>query len=936
MRVKIMILAFMALALSTRSAPETEGTALPSEPPLPTIVKTEGSGRGMENGGAETKHTRQVPMEVTDKSPTAEAIPMVNIPLYQPLATEGSDLDVMGGGVETEATEELIANSPTVESIPMISVPLAQPIKKEGSDPAVVSGEMDPKLGEQTLEEPINKSSAAESIPIVNAPFAQPLKSEGSDTGMAIHNVETELDGQAPEASINKSPRAETLPIVDTPLAQPLGTTEPLVPEQPNQTDTPVVGQPEDNDNSMYEANIASAEPVMQHPSSVGPPQTEPANDPNLPVPDKSEQGEILDKLEDDEIVAPASEQRNTSDQPAPEGVNKTNDTASEQSDEDDAPNDVEGNEADFPDTVHLDKAEVQPPTPTNPVESPVIETPLASEELAVEQIEEVNASITKEEQIEEISAPEPEDELADLEDDLDAVSSLPVEDIHVETQPEALKQTETAEAVVPDTISTAKPVVEESQQQAQPQPVPITPTAPAADTRETIIKVDIKPATVADANETIIEVEAKPAPAVSANNTIVKEETKPAPVAGAKDTITGEKTKSIPANNTKRTIHKTKKKPVPVEIKADDPKRLPDVELKSNEPSSNQPNQQPNTKMPTAEPKNPPTPKPQSPNLGPVQLHYKYIEVFSKLVAEKSVILFSALQSNRTYAYIAISLLYLILLQSLIKSFFRLFKRTPEPRNGTLDNFQKQVAELKTHINEKLESLRDFDVQFLKEERKQTEEFMDFFEKNVTDVWKEIGHIKQKINDSDTIACSGTNSFTNDLREMDGELDAGKVKDRSREAIGLTREAHEKRVANLPSVKSKLSTNTQPTGFESSRVAKPVHVVQNPLTKVLQPGDGANKRLLPSTMGNPKSSNTNKKEVEADITGGYQEEIDEVLDQEDTAPGFFAKKPLLPNNPPKNIIPSMPRPNQPTRPGIGNLKRPAIPQVKPLATREN
>ena len=33
----------------------------------------------------------------------------------------------------------------------------------------------------------------------------------------------------------------------------------------------------------------------------------------------------------------------------------------------------------------------------------------------------------------------------------------------------------------------------------------------------------------------------------------------------------------------------------------------------------------------------------------------------------------------------------------------------------------------------------------------KKDDDFMEFFEKNVTDVWKEIGNIKGKINENDT-----------------------------------------------------------------------------------------------------------------------------------------------------------------------------------------
>ena len=45
-------------------------------------------------------------------------------------------------------------------------------------------------------------------------------------------------------------------------------------------------------------------------------------------------------------------------------------------------------------------------------------------------------------------------------------------------------------------------------------------------------------------------------------------------------------------------------------------------------------------------------------------------------------------------------------------------------------------------------------------------DDLFDFMEKNVTDVWKEIGIIKAKLNENDQSSFTNLNSLTNELKQ--------------------------------------------------------------------------------------------------------------------------------------------------------------------------
>lgn len=56
-------------------------------------------------------------------------------------------------------------------------------------------------------------------------------------------------------------------------------------------------------------------------------------------------------------------------------------------------------------------------------------------------------------------------------------------------------------------------------------------------------------------------------------------------------------------------------------------------------------------------------------------------------------------------------------------------------------------------------------------------EEVIEFFEKNLTDVWKEIGNIKQKVSDQDQSEFTYPGSLNNELVKNREELDNSDIK---------------------------------------------------------------------------------------------------------------------------------------------------------------
>lgn len=73
----------------------------------------------------------------------------------------------------------------------------------------------------------------------------------------------------------------------------------------------------------------------------------------------------------------------------------------------------------------------------------------------------------------------------------------------------------------------------------------------------------------------------------------------------------------------------------------------------------------------------------------------------------------------------------------------------------------QKEAKKQREAIMMKLEDLKIMDQ--LAQEK--DDDNFDFFEKNLTDVWKEIGQIKAKMTDEDQSSFTNLNSLNNELR---------------------------------------------------------------------------------------------------------------------------------------------------------------------------
>ena len=384
---------------------------------------------------------------------------------------------------------------------------------------------------------------------------------------------------------------------------------------------------------------------------------------------------------------------------------------------------------------------------------------------------------------------------------------------------------------------------------------------------------------------------------------------------------------------------------------------------------------------------KKPPKQTAKSPLNDIVQLHFNFLDDLCTLAVDRAVPIYKQIQANKLYSYVFLSLLYVILLHKIVGGVLGLFKRRkPQAVDSTAAVVQSQIADLKKHIDDRLETLKTFDTEFLKEERKQTEEFMDFFEKNVTDVWKEIGQIKEKLNENEVNTLSNTNSFANELKQtMDGEFDKQENTNRQKEPVNATKEAKaddsEGKSPVLLKPKPKPLPSKQEISPEKPKIGRPVLPKKLPKPKApapvapkpenQEPVEQAVDQQEEDLQNEPKREEPPFKEeyaqhdelhpdgvmqpteaVEEPETDIFKD-IDEIKEADDR----IKEKPVAINpfslNKPKepevsdetkpaepkvaeDIKPVLPKFKPPSKPGIGKFKRPAIPLVKPLPNTDN
>ena len=89
------------------------------------------------------------------------------------------------------------------------------------------------------------------------------------------------------------------------------------------------------------------------------------------------------------------------------------------------------------------------------------------------------------------------------------------------------------------------------------------------------------------------------------------------------------------------------------------------------------------------------------------------------------------------------------------------------EKQSSSIEKMNGQLIELK------LQEIKNGDKE---------EEVIEFFEKNLTDVWKEIGNIKQKVSDQDQSEFTYPGSLNNELGKNRDELDNSDIKKESEE----------------------------------------------------------------------------------------------------------------------------------------------------------
>lgn len=388
--------------------------------------------------------------------------------------------------------------------------------------------------------------------------------------------------------------------------------------------------------------------------------------------------------------------------------------------------------------------------------------------------------------------------------------------------------------------------------------------------------------------------------------------------------------------------------------------------------------------------------PSDKTPSIDIVQMHFEFIEDLCRITVNKVVPIYYFIQTNKVYSYVFLSILYLIILNKVMWVFFSLFRRKKaQATDNSSQIVQSQILSLKSHIDEKLESLKSFDTQFLKEERRQTEEFMDFFEKNVTDVWKEIGQIKQKLNENEVNTLSNTNSFANELKQtMEDEFERPELNEKLRERPTQVKETKaeiaEPKSNNLLKPKAKPLLSGSNISPEKPKIGRPILARQIPAPKIPIPP------MVAQTNDDPALDDAQIEEPVEEILKNY----DNLQDDQDFDGNIIAhdmiesekpdldgftnllndaeyvkeseektkerqgpinpfslgkpKEPMpetIPQNIPEpsqelvqenmqeeqeEIKPVLPKFKQPLKPVIGKFKRPAIPLVKPLPNLEN
>jgi len=393
---------------------------------------------------------------------------------------------------------------------------------------------------------------------------------------------------------------------------------------------------------------------------------------------------------------------------------------------------------------------------------------------------------------------------------------------------------------------------------------------------------------------------------------------------------------------------------------------------------------QEPKAPSTTQEPKRSNSQTTKTPSVDIIQLHFKLIEDLSKATIDNVVPIYYHVKSNKVYSYIFLSLLYIFILQKTLWALFGLFRRNkPQTSkdNTPSSSLTAQIADLKKHIDDRLEKIKTFDAEFLKEERKQTEEFMDFFEKNVTDVWKEIGQIKQKLNENEVNTLSNTNSFANELKQtMEDEFDNTINKEKVRESPNPIKESKtdipDSKANNLLKPKPKPIISNQNLSPEKPKIGKPIIPKKIPLGKpsipripepvlsepVVDPIENEDKILPveneiietienefveePEPLVDEPQNELNECINEAQVEVNEPEETEDKLKER---PGplnpFSLSKPKeieeIPSKPKEieeveEVKPALPKFKPQVKPVIGKFKRPAIPLVKPLPNPEN
>lgn len=157
---------------------------------------------------------------------------------------------------------------------------------------------------------------------------------------------------------------------------------------------------------------------------------------------------------------------------------------------------------------------------------------------------------------------------------------------------------------------------------------------------------------------------------------------------------------------------------------------------------------------------------------------NFEILENLSGYFVKNILPLYGKVKLSENLSLIFFGILYLILLNKFVFSCFSFRKKRNSKISG---NSSEELSKIKkilenivdTQINnkknfslilEKLDERNNLENE-LKNRDNKDDEFLGFFEKNVTDVWKEIGYIKSKIQDNDTSGLTNLNTLNHQLQ---------------------------------------------------------------------------------------------------------------------------------------------------------------------------